>query len=283
MLLFVPYALLVQDCFVRYGWVNSTELVIVRHKANPLCARNQTGIIRKVPDGKKYDAFCYNDEDLSVKNCKDEIIPEISNKTDANPVTASTAMNTEITTLQQNTGVEDNETSTSEVLSDTSVSTAVPWTQNPEEYDETDPTSVSTAVSWTPNSEEYDETVQMHDTNYTEPIEESTTLQPNADITGPGTGERTSTHETPANQTGHVNPNNRSSGSDMTRSADWLIILLTILAVLLILLICIMVATRKRWCGRKKTLIITKEGSSKENGASASFSQEPEMVTLVNS
>lgn len=262
----VAYSKGLQTC--RYGWVNSTELVIVRHKANSICAGNQTGIIKKIQDGKKYDAFCYDARDLSVKNCTAEINPDSSKKADANPVTAVTDMNTEVTTRQQHTGVEDSETSASEGFRDTSVSTpdgvVLDWTrtsatQNPVEHNETDP---------------------MHDPNRTE----STTVQPNADIPEVDMGERTSSRETPEDKTvtpGHVNPNNKSSGG-RARSSDWLIILLTILAVLLILLLCVVVANRKRWCGRKKTLIITKESSSKENGASASFSQEPEMVTLVN-
>uniref|UniRef100_A0A673I4W8 CD44 antigen n=1 Tax=Sinocyclocheilus rhinocerous TaxID=307959 RepID=A0A673I4W8_9TELE len=42
-----------QTC--RYGWINSTEVVILRHIQNINCAGNQTGIIRKTPDRKKYD------------------------------------------------------------------------------------------------------------------------------------------------------------------------------------------------------------------------------------
>ncbi|XP_056104281.1 CD44 antigen [Rhinichthys klamathensis goyatoka] len=254
-----------QTC--RYGWVNSTELVILRHKANHLCAGNQTGIIKKVQDKKKYDAFCYDAKDLSVKNCTAEINPESSKKADANPVTASTSINTEVTTRQHNAEAEESETSTSEALGDTSVSTPGHWTQ----------------TSGPRSPVEHNETDQTHDTDYTENTEESTTLLPNADTTGMAMDERTSRHETTTtNKTGHVSPNNSPPGSHTTRSSDLLIILLTILAVLLILLICIIVATRKRCCGKKKTLIITKKSSSKENGASASFAQEPETVTLVH-
>ncbi|XP_067235776.1 CD44 antigen-like [Chanodichthys erythropterus] len=252
-----------QTC--RYGWVNSTELVILRHKANKLCAGNQTGIIMKIQDGKKYDAFCYDDTDLSVKACAAEI-PEILNKTDVSPVTASTA----VTTVQQDTGEDDNVTLTSEVLRDSTVSTPDLWTQtsatvSPVEHNETD----------------YDQT---DDTNYTEHTEESTTSQPTTHTTELAMSERTSSHETPANKTdpGDVNPNNRSSGSDPVGSSDWLVILLAILAVILILLLCVFVAKRKRWCGKKQTLIITKKSSSAEKGAPASVTREQEMVTLVN-
>lgn len=252
-----------QTC--RYGWVNSTELVILRHKANNVCAGNQTGIIKKVQDGKKYDAFCYDAKDLSVGNCTAEIIPDSSKKADANPVTAYTDINT-VSTRHHNAGAKENETSTSEALKDTSVSTPVPWTQ----------------TSATRSQKEYDETDQTHDTDHTENTESSETSRPDANTTGMAMGETPSTHETTANKTGHVSPNDSSSGSHTTRSSDLLIILLTILAVLFILLICVIVATRKRCCGKKKTLIITKTSSGKENGASASFAQEPEMVTLVN-
>ncbi|KAK9952785.1 hypothetical protein ABG768_018592 [Culter alburnus] len=257
----VAYKNGLQTC--RYGWVNSTELVILRHKANKLCAGNQTGIIKKIQDGKKYDAFCYNDTDLSVKACAAEIL-EILNKTDVSPVTASTA----VTTVQQDTGEDDNVTSTSEGLRDSTVSTPALWTQ----------------TSATVSPVEDNETDQTHDTNNTEHTEESTTSQPTTHTTELAMSERTSSHETPANKTdpGDVNPNNRSSGSDPDGSSDWLVILLTILAVFLILVLCVIVAKRKRCCGKKKTLIITKKSSSAEKGAPVSVTREQEMVTLVN-
>ncbi|XP_048014486.1 CD44 antigen [Megalobrama amblycephala] len=250
-----------QTC--RYGWVNSTELVILRHKGNKVCAGNQTGIIKKIQDGKKYDAFCYDDTDLSVKSCAAEIL-EILNKTDVTPVTASTA----VTTVQQDTGEDDNVTSTSEVLRDSTASTPALWTQ----------------TSATVSPVEDNETDQRHDTNYTEHIEESTTSQPTTHTTELAMSERTSSHETPANKTdpGYVNPKNRSSGSDTVGSSDWLVILLTILAVVLILLLCVVVARSKRWCGRKQTLIITKKSSIAEKGAPVPVTREQEMVTLVN-
>ncbi|KAK2866826.1 hypothetical protein Q8A67_024943 [Cirrhinus molitorella] len=66
-----------QTC--RYAWINSTELVILRRKPNPLCAGNQTGIIRKTQEGKRYDAFCYDAKDTSEKNCTAMIDPDSSN------------------------------------------------------------------------------------------------------------------------------------------------------------------------------------------------------------
>ncbi|XP_048014502.1 CD44 antigen-like [Megalobrama amblycephala] len=62
-----------QTC--RYGWVNGTKLVILRHESNENCANGQIGITKKIPDGKKYDAYCYDATDLSVKNCAAEIDP----------------------------------------------------------------------------------------------------------------------------------------------------------------------------------------------------------------
>ena len=96
---------------------------------------------------------------------------------------------TEATIRQHNTGAEEYETSTSEALGDTSVSTPVHWT----------PTSA------TPSPEEQDETNQTHDTDDTENTEESATLQPNADATGTAMAERTSTRETTtAHKTGDI-------------------------------------------------------------------------------
>lgn len=71
-------------------------------------------------------------------------------------------------------------------------------------------------------------------------------------------------------------------------SSDWLIIVGVIVAVAAILLVCAAVATRKRWCGKSQTLMITSKSSSEGNGAAASVAssraqeREQEMVTLMN-
>ncbi|RXN09464.1 CD44 antigen-like protein [Labeo rohita] len=188
-----------QTC--RYGWINSTEVVIVRHKPNQNCAGNQTGIINKTADRKKFDAFCYDAKDTSDVNCAALIDPGSSDKSDPEP--------------------------------DPVAAFTVHWMQ----------------TSPTQSPVEQNHTDQMDDQTYQDvDMENFTTSPPNPETTRLG--------------------------------VDWLIILLTILAVLLILLFCVIVANRKRWCGKKKTLIITNESRSEENGASSTKNHE--MVKLVN-
>ncbi|XP_050960699.1 CD44 antigen [Labeo rohita] len=72
-----------QTC--RYGWINSTQVVIVRHKPNEMCAANLTGIIKITKNSDKYDTFCYDAKDTSEKNCTAMIDPDSLNKTDPTP------------------------------------------------------------------------------------------------------------------------------------------------------------------------------------------------------
>ncbi len=48
----------------RYGWINSSEVVILRQRSHEMCAANQTGIIRITQHSDKYDAFCYDAKGL---------------------------------------------------------------------------------------------------------------------------------------------------------------------------------------------------------------------------
>ncbi|XP_042608654.1 CD44 antigen-like isoform X1 [Cyprinus carpio] len=125
----------------RYGWINSSDVVILRHTPHVICANNQTGIITATLDGKKYDAFCYDAEDTSEKNCTAKFDPDTSNKTDD-----SVSAFTEVTTHQTNDGGEESENSTSEDTFVSESSTPVHWTQSsptqsPVEQDRTDQTN----------------------------------------------------------------------------------------------------------------------------------------------
>ncbi|XP_058622315.1 CD44 antigen isoform X2 [Onychostoma macrolepis] len=207
-----------QTC--RYGWINSSEVVILRQKPNKLCASNQIGVIRKTEEKKKkYDAFCYDAEDTSDKNCATMIDPDILNKTDGDSVSAFT----EVTTLQTNAGVEESENSTSEDTFVSESSTPVHWTQ-------TRPTQSPVEQNHTDQADDQTNP-DTHDMEFT---------------TSSGLSETASTSETPVP---FVTP---EYGIQNNSSIDWLIILLTILAVLLILLVCLIVANRKRYVVRTK-------------------------------
>ncbi|XP_026095235.1 CD44 antigen isoform X2 [Carassius auratus] len=150
-----------QTC--RYGWINGTdEVVIVRQKPNKLCAGNQTGIIKKTPDRKKFDAYCFDAKDTSEKNCIALLDPESSNKTDGG------SASTEATTQRPNAGGEDSENSTSEVTSVSESSTPVHWTQ-------TSPTQSTVEQKYTDQTD--DQTSRYIHI-------ESTTSHPNPDTTG---------------------------------------------------------------------------------------------------
>ncbi|XP_026058955.1 CD44 antigen-like [Carassius auratus] len=90
-----------QTC--RYGWINDSEVVILRHIQNTNCAGNKTGIIKIIQDSEKYDAFCYDAEDTSEKNCTAMIDPYGLSET-------------EVATRGPNAGGEDSEKSTSEKM-----------------------------------------------------------------------------------------------------------------------------------------------------------------------
>ncbi|XP_059402356.1 CD44 antigen [Carassius carassius] len=150
-----------QTC--RYGWINNTDVVvIVRQKPNKICAGNQTGIIKKTPDRKRFDAYCFDAKDTSEKNCAAQI--ESLNKTDGD------SASTEVTTQRPNAGGEDSENSTSEVTSVSESSTPVRWTQ----------------TSPTQSTVEQNHTDQTDDQTNRYTHIESTTSHPNPDTTGLG-------------------------------------------------------------------------------------------------
>ncbi|XP_051545434.1 CD44 antigen isoform X2 [Myxocyprinus asiaticus] len=247
-----------QTC--RYGWINSTQVAILRHKPHKSCAANQSGVIIKSPDTNKSDAFCYI-EDLSVKNCTHAIDPDSTGPENLNKSDDNSTI-TEDTTQQPHAGEE---YSTPEFKTNTSVYSHGLYTEE----------SVNT--TWSPT----EETDQTADINYHKNIGESITLIPDTDVT-----ELRMTNGSWKNfwETTAVNIDDSHHRDDATNKTDWLIIVIVIVAVLFILLLCVAVATRKSWCGKKKTLIITSKSSSKENGTSVSFTQEQqqEMVTLMN-
>ncbi|XP_061078489.1 skin secretory protein xP2 [Conger conger] len=67
---------------------------------------------------------------------------------------------------------------------------------------------------------------------------------------------------------------------------DWLIIVGVVAAIAIILLVCAAIATRKKWCGKQQTLMITSKEAGEGNGAAAASSRaqerDQEMVTLMN-
>ncbi|XP_031413792.1 lymphatic vessel endothelial hyaluronic acid receptor 1a [Clupea harengus] len=55
-----------QTC--RYGWVDEQIVVIPRVEASPACGQNNTGLVLwRVPVGKHFDVFCFNQTDLELQ------------------------------------------------------------------------------------------------------------------------------------------------------------------------------------------------------------------------
>nr|XP_055049677.1 CD44 antigen-like isoform X2 [Misgurnus anguillicaudatus] len=243
-----------QTC--RYGWINNSQPVILRHKPHQICAGNQIGIMTWEKTHHA-DAFCYDENDLSGKNCSARsgiYLPgsKSSNTSDGDSASAEDQSSVERTDHENATEVTHLENATT-----SESTTAVYWTTNGS-------ASVNTSQGFIENNET-DETEHP----------QSTPVKPDTDATRPNGPQSDNKNNSDATE-----PNVHQS--PIKESSDWLVILFVILAVLLILLVCALVATRKRWCGKKRTLIITKKSSSDKNGRSASFTQKQEMTTLMN-
>ncbi|KAK3526523.1 hypothetical protein QTP70_030678 [Hemibagrus guttatus] len=248
----------------RYGWISNENITILRHEPTSQCANNQTGVISFAPPDTKYDAFCFDQTDQSDKNCTFEIKYLGDNDSSEKISEASDSQDKNQTDMPSN-------------LPDTTMTAFSELTNG---IDETSPTPTSSPddlQDLTTQTEEPDE-VATHDN-----IETITTIY-SPDSTGSGMGETafTTTSE-PNSDTG-----DDSETENTSETPDWLVILLVILAVIAIILVCALVITRNRWCGRRKTLMITSKSSNEGNGTAASAAspqaqeREQEMVTLMN-
>ncbi|KAB1272101.1 CD44 antigen [Camelus dromedarius] len=89
----------------------------------------------------------------------------------------------------------------------------------------------------------------------------------------------------PDDQVSPVDSSERSHTTDGSESAEWLIILASLLALALILAVCIAVNSRRR-CGQKKKLVINNGNGAmeerKSSGLNGEASKSQEMVHLVN-
>lgn len=287
----------------RYGWINSSQLVILRKTPNPNCARNQTDVIIKALDGKKYDALCYNDKDTSQMNCAEKIVPKVDNSssseaavsperitphysTEADSSTA--AVSPEHITPHYSTDADSSTSAVSPARftpggstgadSSTSAESALNTSAAAAAADaERNTTEGNTTHTSSPHSHE--EPNGTRSTPQTSTELQISTSAAHQDTTGPGRRQNTASPEriTPHSPTEAASSTSAGASSSLT---DWLVILLTILAVLLISLICCIVVYRKRLFGQKQTLVINSTVAAAENGSAATHTQE--MVTLLN-
>ncbi|KAL7858306.1 hypothetical protein AOLI_G00184080 [Acnodon oligacanthus] len=313
----------------RYGWISDGNVSIVRQRANTLCRANQTGLIIFKPTNGTYDAFCYDDTDMSDKNCTlainlESTVDPIPTKIKEVPIVSTTTANEgnheESTTEDPTAGDQDiffgNTTSPIDPLD---AEKLAPVTSHSEEG-ETHTTQFSTLLE-TFKPVGNTEGLTTKSPAQTDPKTQQTMMEerptssvPSLETTGSGMGELFTktleptgesldkdytTNSITASDTGDDIGNSskdvqegmmgapaedKSNGS----SSDWLIIVGVTVAVAAIILVCAAVATRKRWCGKHQTLMITSKSSSEGNGTAAAASssraqeREQEMVTLMH-
>ncbi|XP_066524633.1 CD44 antigen [Hoplias malabaricus] len=306
----------------RYGWISDGNLTIVRQKPNPLCRSSLTGVIIFKPGkNETSDAFCYDDSDLSDKNCtlainlsstedppvppskipkteETSVPPNDASTTDNNPLSDPTASDwPEQSTLTSVTDTENTAVTTDDSPFQSSTTPFLPPIDTTEpdtnEFLTTESSAQTQQTEVNGKSEEQSTTIVMTLDNTSSGMWEppakdlETTVDP-SDNSYTYTGETTSTDLTSQDEKNLAGSGGRMISEDDDKSSDWLIIVGVIVAVLAILLICAAVATRKRWCGKRQTLMITSKSSSDGNGATASASssraqeREQEMVTLMN-
>ncbi|TRY85839.1 hypothetical protein DNTS_011872 [Danionella cerebrum] len=223
----------------RYSWINSSELVILRKTPRPVCAANQTGIIRKIPDGVRYDALCYDHTDTSEKNCAARSPNQPEHKL------VSAGSSTDTGSHQTDAGAE-----VFEANGDVRNQTMEDDENDADEFTEVmtteavDKPSASSGFPWTPLSS----TRVLPETN-------QTGKSPRKDLKIPG-AEPTTEHL-------RISERTQKTPQSSSKPADWLLVLLAAGAALLILLLCCIAANRKRCCGQKQTLNISdaEEGS----------------------
>ncbi|XP_056596693.1 CD44 antigen isoform X2 [Triplophysa dalaica] len=242
-----------QTC--RYGWIDDRRSAILRHNPHKTCAGNQVGI--RFLERNHSDAFCYDAKDLSEKNCTALSGIYLSEKSDPGMVPA------------------DHENSTSDIPppKDTKAlqsSTEVYWTNDGS-------TSVSESSRKDNETDPFysDNSDHENSTSDIPRLKDTTALQSSTEVYC--TNDVSVSVKTLQSSTKH-----NAIYPSYSENFDWLVILLVILAVLLILLLCVVAAKRKRCCGRKQTLVISKVSRAEGNGTSASFTQQPETINLMN-
>ncbi|KAK2834397.1 hypothetical protein Q7C36_015098 [Tachysurus vachellii] len=299
----------------RYGWISNGNVTIPRHVPNPQCANNQMGVISLVPTDNGYDAYCYDQTDQSDKNCTLEIKYLESDPESVTEDSVTQDMdNTNLTTDFPTTEAPETVDTTSDIITVTDTPPALEETnQNPNSSHEDDNVldevlnQTTQFPLMTPEPEQQDKI-----------SDETTTAITSLDSGGSGMGDATlstttettseeiyayftksipaSTEDEPekpvsVNEGGRKAPDMAETPEEKASTnsnKDWLVVLLVVVAIAAIILVCVLVVTRNRWCGKRKTLMITSKSSSEGNGTAASVAspqaqeREQEMVTLMN-
>ncbi|KAI4872100.1 hypothetical protein NFI96_030972 [Prochilodus magdalenae] len=312
----------------RYGWISDGNVTIVRQKPNILCRANQTGLFIIKPVDPTNDAFCYDETVLSPKpddtdkNCTSAI--NLESTLDPEPTKPREVITVLPTTAyEKNLTGDPTDNTTAEGLHPTTEpnevpeATPAPTTSHSEDKEESVGDSHTTqfhSLVETTEPAETNESLTTESAAQPEPQSQQTgkeggakeraiTSMPTLESTSSGMGDPDGIITEPGAVTTmdeegfpgtSVSPKGRGkmmlppNDKSNDGSSDWLIIVGVIVAVAVILLVCAAVATRKRWCGKRQTLMITSKSSSEGNGAAASATssraqeREQEMVTLMH-
>ncbi|XP_030587692.1 CD44 antigen [Archocentrus centrarchus] len=260
-----------QTC--RYGWISNVSIAIIRQQAHENCSKSMTGVIisRQIDPNELYDVYCYDETAGPKKNCSKafSLKPTVAPHKHTRPEEPTIIQDfEEITDM-----VPSYSTPTEEAVAE---GPDVETTPTGESETSVAPTSIPAGIDFIPGS----------GMELPEQDNVSTTISTPEEMSTPHKEDKVDHEdydqtESPKNNSRFFKPNedaNNKGGSD----SNWLVIILVIVAVAAILLLCVAVAKRKSWCGRKQTLIITKDMGEGNGAAAASGSQNQEMVTLMS-
>ncbi|XP_039990123.1 uncharacterized protein cd44b [Xiphias gladius] len=309
------YAKKMETC--RHGWIINGSTAILRHTNHENCAKNMTGLIvhSRVRTDELFDAYCYNNTAGPDVNCEKAVFAPAEGSPLFQAPTAESTPNT------QHRGASDRddghptlapgEDATGEMNEFNPSGITMPAEVSAEDQKAStlDPADInpfggsknsSVGSSFTPG--EFD-----HPTGsgMLPPLLHEEGISPTVSVGEPVETQHPSENEQPSDKPGPVGdvvpteslqqPNDKGRislpvepGSDQTESSsNWLVIFGVTVAVAAVLLVCAAVARRKSLCGKRQTLMITKD-NGEGNGAAASASsshaqeREQEMVTLMN-
>lgn len=275
----------------RYGWFNNETVAILRHTVHENCAKNLTGLIQNsaVTTDQLYDAYCFDETAGPDKNCKNafakrpenssaepgELPPELETPTAVEIEFNVTSTQTQLYTTQLYTTVESEGPTVTQAEDHTIRETVIVPSENTPVGGDTPDVGSGLYIT---GQEENEVPVEEKEDKHT------STEQGIQDTQSEAKGYTTEIlQHTPVKD--RMNTVLDDASPETRSASNWLVICLVILAVLAILLVCVLVAKWKSLCGKRQTLMITKdsgEGNGTAMSASSSQEREQEMVTLMN-
>ncbi|XP_061577482.1 CD44 antigen [Cololabis saira] len=288
----------------RNGWFSNKSIAILRHSHHERCARNATGflIFSNVYLSETFDVYCYDSEAGLEKNCTKffTLLPpspspgEEQPQSDEEPGMAITPDDAIYGGAGVSTvaGEKDDleEMNTFATIFHASLTTVDPEATNegPERNGTGSGGSNFTfeSLDSAPGSGMPPNSIEDERGSLVTPFGVLEKTQPPTEGGSTGKPIEDNIKLAPQGPNGKGQARARDDPED-NGSSNWLVVIGVIVAVAAILFVCAVVAKRKSWCGRQKTLVITSKEGSGGNGAAAASSShnqdtEQEMVTLMN-